>query len=56
MRKVASIITITDRYNFYIWLDSLPWRISLEEKYELAEKAKVSTRVLWSIKTGFLFW
>lgn len=56
MKLVASIITVTNRIEFYQWLEKLPWRITPEEKLLLADKAKTSTRVLWSVKTGFKFW
>lgn len=56
MKLVASIITVTNRIEFYQWLEKLPWTFNAEDKLSLADKAKASKTVLWSVKTGFKFW
>lgn len=56
MKLVASIITVTTRQNFYLWLEKLPWEFTLGEKHKLAEEAKLCKTVLWSYQTGFKFW
>lgn len=56
MKLVASIITITTRQDFYLWLDKLSWTFTSEDKKSLADKAKFCKRALWSYQTGFKFW
>lgn len=56
MKKVASIITITTRNDFYLWLNSLPSKTSPKERDRLAEKAKGKSTVLWASGMGFIFW
>lgn len=56
MKLVASIITITTREDFYLWLEKLPTKISKERKLKLAEMAKYSTTAFWSTRTRFKFW
>lgn len=53
---VASIIKVTDRTDFYLWLDYLPWKFTDEERYRFAEKAKYSKYALWTRRGGFKFW